>query len=145
MKDGSIHRHVYYGCDQAKDPNCIRQFIAEENLVNQLCDIIDQLTIDELGVRGQMDLDVDKMYRFYRDVMGNPGGFGDKELGDLDTKKYMKFLLKNGNVYEQRQVMQNIKSKLLLKEGKIYIDKTLSDELLKDRPNLTQPRPTNRI
>ena len=112
---------------------------SEENLVDQLCSTVDQLTIDELGVRGQMDLDVDKMYRFYRDVMGNPGGFGNKELGDIDTKKYMKFLLKNGNIYEQRKIMQNIKSKLILKDGKIYIDKTSSDELLKDQPNLTQP------
>ena len=145
LKDGTINRHVYYGCDRAKDPNCVREYISEENLVDQLCSTVDQLTIDELGVRGQMDLDVDKMYRFYRDVMGNPGGFGNKELGDIDTKKYMKFLLKNGNIYEQRKIMQNIKSKLILKDGKIYIDKTLSNELLKDQPNLTQPCPTNQI
>lgn len=139
LKDGSVNRHVYYGCDRAKDVHCNREYITEESLIEQLCGIVDQLTIDELGVRGQMDLDVDKMYRFYRDVMGNPGGFVNKELGDLDTKKYMKFLLKEGSVYEQRKVMQNVRSKLILKDGKIFIDKIPSEELSKYQPEPTQP------
>ena len=139
LKDGSIARYVYYGCDRTKNIHCPLKYIREEELIKQLCNIVDQLSIDELGVRGQMDLDVDRMYRFHRDVMGNPGGFDNKELGDIDTKKYMKFLLKEGNIYEQRHVLLNIKSKLLLKDGNIYIDKVESDKLLKDQPNLTQP------
>jgi hypothetical protein len=55
------------------------------------------------------------------------GDFESKELGDIDTKKYMKFLLKEGNIYEQRHVLLNIKSRLLLRDGKILIDKTPSD------------------
>lgn len=139
LKDGSISRYVYYGCDRAKDPHCKLRYIREENLIKQLCEIVDQLSIDELGVRGQMDLDVDKMYRFHRDVMGATGDFDNKELGDINTKKYMKFLLRDGNIYEQRHVLLNLKSKLLLKDGKIFVDKTSSNELLKDVPSLTQP------
>ncbi len=139
LKDGSISRYVYYGCDRVKDPHCPLHYIREEALIKQLCEIVDQLSIDELGVRGQMDLDVDRMYRFHRDVMGSPGGFENKELGDIDTKKYMKFLLTDGNIYEQRHVLLNLKSQLILKDGKISIDKTLSDELLKDVPPITQP------
>lgn len=138
LKDGSIARYVYYGCDRAKDFHCKLRYIREEELIKQLCDIVDQLSIDELGVRGQMDLDVDKMYRFYRDVMGNPGGFDNKELGDVNIKKYMKFLLKDGNIYEQRHVLLNLKSKLLLKDGRIFVDKTESDILLKGMPPITQ-------
>ncbi len=143
LKDGSIARYVYYGCDRTRDLHCELHYIREEDLIKQLCDIIDQLTIDELGVRGLMDLEVDRMYRFHRDVMGSPGGFENKELGDIDTKKYMKFLLGEGNIYEQRHVLLNLKSKLILKDGKIFIDKTSSDELLKDQPSLTQPTREN--
>lgn len=139
LKDGSISRYVYYGCSRTKDIHCPLKYIREEALIKQLCEIVDQLTIDELGVRGQMDIDVDRMYRFHRDVMGSPGGFDTKELGDIDTKKYMKFLLKEGNIYEQRHVLLNLKSKLLLKDGKISVDKTESDELLKDVPPVSQP------
>ncbi|MCX6741218.1 MAG: hypothetical protein NTY61_02360 [Candidatus Parcubacteria bacterium] len=71
--------------------------------------------------------------------MGSPEGFENKELGDIDTKKYMKFLLKDGNIYEQRHVLLNLKSRLLLKDGKISVEKTLSDEILKDVPPVTQP------
>jgi len=133
LKDGSIARYVYYGCNRTKDIHCKLRYIREEELIKQLCDIVDQLSIDELGVRGQMDLDVDKMYRFHRDVLGSPGGYENKELGDVDTKKYMKFLLKDGNIFEQRHVLLNLKSKLLLKDGKIYINNTPEGEVPKDK------------
>jgi len=139
LKDGSIARYVYYGCDRVRDNHCKLRYIREEELIKQLCEIIDQLSIDELGVRGQMDLDVDRMYRFHRDVMGTAGDFDNKELGDINTKKYMQFLLKEGNIYEQRHVLLNLKSKLILKDGKISVDKTESDKLLKDVPPVTQP------
>jgi hypothetical protein len=51
----------------------------------------------------------------------------------------MKFLLKDGNIYEQRHVLLNLKSKLILKDGKISVDKTESDEILKDVPPVSQP------
>ena len=132
LKDGSIARYVYYGCNKTKDIHCKLHYIREEELIKQLCDIVDQLSIDELGVRGQMDLDVDRMYRFHRDVLGDPGGYENKELGDIDTKKYMKFLLKDGNIYEQRHVLLKLKSKLLLKDGKIYIDTVSEKEAPKE-------------
>jgi site-specific DNA recombinase len=122
LKDGSIARYVYYGCTRTRDTHCPLRYIREEELIKQLCEIVDQLSIDELGVRGQMDLDVDRMYRFHKDVMGYQNGYEDKELGDMDIKKYMKFLLKDGNIFEQRHVLLNLKSRLLLKDGKIYID-----------------------
>jgi len=133
LKDGSIARYVYYGCNRTKDIHCKLRYIREEELIKQLCDIVDQLSVDKLGVRGQMDLDVDRMYRFHRDVLGDPGGYENKELGDIDTKKYMKFLLKDGNIFEQRHVLLNLKSKLLLKDGKIYIDNTSESEVPEDR------------
>lgn len=136
LKDGSISRYVYYCCTRAKDTNCKLLYIREEELIRQLCEIVDQLSIDELGVRGQMDLDVDRMYRFHRDVIGDPGGYSNKELGDIDTKKYMKFLLKDGNIYEQRHVLLNLKSRLILIDGKILIDKNSSDILLKNMPSI---------
>lgn len=139
LKDGSIARYVYYGCDRNKDRHCKLRYIREDNLIKQLCNIIDELTIDELGVRGQMDLDVDRMYRFHRDVMGVNDGFDTKELGDINIKKYMKFLLREGNIFEQRHVLLNLKSKLILKDGIVSVDKTESDELLKDVPPVSQP------
>jgi DNA invertase Pin-like site-specific DNA recombinase len=138
LKDGSISRYVYYGCDRTRDPHCRVRYIREEELIKQLCNIVDQLSIDELGVRGQLDLDVDRMYRFHRDVLGNPGGYENKELGDLDVKKYMKFLLKEGNIYEQRHVLMNIKSRLLLKDGEIYIDENFKDKSLESVPPINQ-------
>ncbi|MCX6741219.1 MAG: recombinase family protein, partial [Candidatus Parcubacteria bacterium] len=75
LKDGSIARYVYYGCDRVKDIHCPLRYIREENLIKQLCEIVDQLSIDELGVRGQMDLDVDRIVSFPSRCDGQSGGF----------------------------------------------------------------------
>jgi len=139
LKDGSIARYVYYGCARTKDIYCKLRCIREGELIKQLCGIVDQLSIDELGVRGQLDLDVDRMYRFHRDVLGSPGGYENKELGDIDTKKYMKFLLNEGNIYEKRHVLLNLKSKLILKDGIVSVDNNSMNEKLEAQPPLTQP------
>lgn len=128
LKDGSIAKYIYYGCDRAKDHHCKLHYIREEELIRQLCDIVDQISVDELGVRGQMDLDIDRMYRFHREVIGDSGGYENNELGDADIKKYIKFLLKEGNLYEQRNVLLNLKSRLILKDGKISIDNRVNDD-----------------
>jgi len=121
LKDGSIAKYVYYGCTRAKDPYCKLPYIREDSLIEQLCNIIDSLTVDELGVRGQIDMEVDRLYRFHRDVLGDPGGYKTQEERDIDTKKYMKYLLSEGTIEEKRHLLLNLKTRLILKDGQIYL------------------------
>ncbi|MDP2593289.1 MAG: hypothetical protein Q8P52_01410 [bacterium] len=131
LKDGSIAKYVYYGCARTRDPYCKLPYMREENLITQLRDLIDHLTIDELGVRGQMDLEVDRLYRFHRDVMENPGGYDSSEQRDIDTKKYVKYLLANGTIEEKRHALLNLRSRLIVKDKRIYLDAALAEEACK--------------
>ena len=124
LKDGSVSKYIYYGCTRVRDPFCKLPYMREEDIINKLCLLVDKLTIDKLGVRGQIDLEVDRLYRFHRDVMGDPGGYESNEQRDIDTKKYVKYLLREGTIEEKRHVLLNLKSRIIVKDKKLYLDET---------------------
>ncbi|MCX6746457.1 MAG: hypothetical protein NTX00_05640 [Candidatus Parcubacteria bacterium] len=41
---------------------------------------------------------------------------------DLDIKNYAKYILKEGSVYEKRDLLSNLRSKLVLKDKKLVIE-----------------------
>ncbi len=128
LKDGSVSRYVYYGCTRVRNPYCKLSYIREEELIQKLRDLVDELTIDELGIRGQIDLEVDRFFRFHRDVMGAPGGYENNELRDVDIKAYVKYLLAEGTIEEKRQVLLNLKSRIIVKDKKLYLDEVIGEQ-----------------
>ena len=122
LKDGLIAKYVYYGCARTQDSYCKLRYIREDDLIHQLRDLIERLTVDELGVRDQMELEVDRFYRFHRDVMGNPGGYESTGQRDLDIKAYVKYLLAEGTIEEKRHVLLSLRSRIILKDKQIYLD-----------------------
>jgi hypothetical protein len=49
-------------------------------------------------------------------------GIKDKsEVGDLDIRNYMKFILKEGSVSEKRDLLTCLRSKIALKEKQIFL------------------------
>lgn len=128
LKDGSLAKYVYYGCSRTRDSFCKLKYLREDDLIEQLRNLVDKLTIDDLGVRGQMDLEVDRFFRFHRDVIGDPGGYDSLEQRDLDTKKYLKYLLAEGTIEEKRHVLLNLKSRLIVKDKRVYLDTVPEDD-----------------
>jgi site-specific DNA recombinase len=134
LKDGSITRYVYYGCTRSKRPTCKMLYIREEQLISQLRDLVDKISLDDLGVRGQFEREVERIHRFNSDVMGHPLEYSDKEEQDVDIKKYIKYLLVDGTIEEKRHVLLSFKSKLILQDKQVFLDVVKDEEesLLED-------------
>ncbi len=128
LKDGSLAKYVYYGCSRTRDPYCKLRYTRENDLIEQLRNLVDKLSIDDLGVRGQMDLEVDRFFKFHRDVVGDHGNYDNIEQRDLDTKKYLKYLLMEGTIEEKRHVLLNLKSRLIIKDKRVYLDTVPEDD-----------------
>ena len=79
LKDGSIARYVYYGCTRSKDPACEVKYIREEKLIEKLRELIDKISLDDLGLRGQFEREVERIHTFNCDVMGKPPMYSDEE------------------------------------------------------------------
>jgi hypothetical protein len=118
QKNGNIHRYVYYGCSKAKDRDCKCGYLNEEDLVKQLQDMLDKISLDEIGMKDQIRNEVTRYNRFQKGILGIKG---EVEVNDLDIRNYAKYILRDGRDYEKRELLGCLKSKVILKEKVITL------------------------
>jgi len=125
LKDGSVKRYVYYGCTKAKDKDCKCGYINEENLIKQLERLIDQIDIDEIGAKKEIKAEVQKFKNFQQVVLGSE----DKiTVEDIDVKNYAKYVLREGSDCEKRELLGNIRSKIAVKNGQVYLSSNIEEK-----------------
>ena len=121
QQNGNTHRYVYYGCTKAKDPNCKGGYINEDEIIEQIIAILDTLDINELGVKHKFKDEIDRYNKFRKIALGK-----NKEsvldLKEFDAKSYAIYLLTEGSVTEKRELLSNLKSRLILKNKVIALE-----------------------
>lgn len=70
----------------------------------------------------EFDAEVERIYRFHRDVMQDTGPQRTQAEHDIDTKRYVKYLLAEGTIEEKRHILLSLRSKLILKDRKVYLE-----------------------
>jgi DNA invertase Pin-like site-specific DNA recombinase len=122
LKDGSQSRYVYYGCNRTRGLTCPNIYIREELLIKQLANIIDQISLDELGIRKLLGDEAERMMSFHNRVMGIPREAMTPEQKDVDIREYAKYLLAKGSMEEKRVLLCNLKTRLVLRNRVIYLE-----------------------
>ncbi len=120
LKEGGYNRHVYYTCTKSRNRNCPCKPINETELTDQVLKLIEQVSLDKLGMKEKITAEVERYHKFRYGVLGIEADEAVKQKG-IDMKNYAKYILKEGNVYEKRELLMNLKSKLLLTENKQLI------------------------
>jgi len=120
MMDGSVKRYVYYGCTRAKNINCKGGYIREEELIEQLVRLIDNLDINELGIKHQFNDEIERYYKFSKGVLGVAGVDFDKQK-DIDIRNYAKYVLREGTIIEKRDVLRCLESKLMVRNKQLSL------------------------
>jgi DNA invertase Pin-like site-specific DNA recombinase len=123
LKDGTTAKYVYYGCSRARDRDCKNQYIREEELITQLFNIMNQVNINELGMRHKLEEEIKRFGKFQSIVLGGKGK-QDPAEAEVNIRTYVKYLLKEGTVTEKRELLGNLRSRL------VYTNKTIT--LLKE-------------
>ena len=54
LKNGTVSKYIYYGCTKSKNLHCDNGYIREEDLIKQLVEIIDQIDVNELGIKSML-------------------------------------------------------------------------------------------
>jgi len=88
-------------------------------LIAELLRIIDRVSINELGMLNKLELEVERFNKFQGMV------FGEKPIKskrqDVDMKDYAKYVLKEGSAIEKRELLANLRSRIVLKEKKLAL------------------------
>ncbi|MFH1744562.1 MAG: recombinase family protein [bacterium] len=114
LKNGGVNRHVYYSCSKRWQNDCKCGYIKEEDLIEQLTEILDVVKLDKIGVREKIEKEIGRYRKFQMGVLG----INEKEnqkAKDIDIRNYAKYILKEGEIFEKRELLFCLKSKLILK------------------------------
>jgi len=121
LKNGTVNRHVYYGCTKSKDRNCKCGYINEEDLLKQFEQLLDKIDLDEIGIKEKIRLEVERFKKFQRVILGNKNKI---EIGDIDIRNYAKYILRDGSDIEKRELLGCFKSKIKLNNKIISLTKS---------------------
>ena len=106
QKNGKVHRHVYYGCTKARDKNCKGGYINEVDL------------IDEIGIKEKIKNEVTRFKKFQKVLLGKKE---EVNVVDIDIRNYMRFILREGEDAEKRELLGCLTSRISLKEKKLTL------------------------
>jgi site-specific DNA recombinase len=118
LKNGNIHRYVYYGCTKSRDKNCKCGYINEEELIQQFLKLIDEVDINEVGLKEKIKEKVEWIKAFNSNILGTSENF---KVADIDIRNYMKFVLLKGQNVEKREILGCLQNQILLKNKIVSI------------------------
>ncbi|MES2059695.1 MAG: recombinase family protein [Patescibacteria group bacterium] len=119
LKDGSVAKYIYYGCTRSRDINCKERYIEERVLIAQLLDIFDKIDLDKSGIKKKLEAEIERHKKFHSGIMGKAEQ--EYHAKDADIRNYAKYLLTEGSIFEKRDLLICLKSKLTLIQKKLTI------------------------
>jgi DNA invertase Pin-like site-specific DNA recombinase len=115
QKNGNIHRYVYYGCTKFKDKHCPCGYIKEEDLIEQLAGILNIVSLDEIGMKERIKTEIEQHQKFQESVLGKVSK--DKiKVKEIDIRNYAKYILRERSIWEKRELLSHLRSKLVLQK-----------------------------
>ncbi len=120
QKNGNTHRYVYYGCTKKRDVNCQCGYIKEEEIIEQIIAMLDTLDMNELGIKQKFKDEITRYNKFRRIALGKSRE-QNAEPETFDAKSYAIYILTEGTITEKRELLSNLKSRLMLKNRVISL------------------------
>lgn len=114
LKNGTVAKYIYYGCTRSRDLNCKYGYTREEELIKQLIAIIDEIDINEIGIRHKFEQEIERFNKFQRSILGINAN--DKiSAKKINIREYAKYILREGSMLEKRELLGCMKSKIAVK------------------------------
>lgn len=119
LKDGTTNRYVYYGCTKFKDKNCPCGYVREEELIEQLANILDTVSLDEIGMKDRIKAEIESHNEFQESVLGQKSA--KVKVREVDIRNYAKHILRKRSIYEKRELLSHLRSKLTLADKRLCL------------------------
>jgi site-specific DNA recombinase len=118
LKDGGVNRHVYYRCSRSRNQNCNYKAVNEQTLIKQITKIIKEIGIKNLPMKEKIRSEIERIKKFYSFILNDEAKV---YLKDVDSVAYAMFILNEGSIDEQREVMNCLRGQLVLQDRKISL------------------------
>lgn len=92
--------------------------INEIDLIKQFEELMDQIDIDEIGVKEKIKSEVERFKKFQQVLLGRKEKI---EIAEIDIRNYAKYLLREGENMEKRELLGCLKSKIELTNKEIRL------------------------
>jgi hypothetical protein len=121
--NGEVKRHVYYYCCNKMPGNCKPTYIREENLLEQIIKLMDKIDFDKEGISKKIQEELEKYNKFSRSISATINKLDKNKISPeiINVRTYAKYILNEGPIQEKRDLLINLKSKLVLRDNKIFI------------------------
>jgi site-specific DNA recombinase len=117
-QDGSTKLYIYYSCTKVRDKECRNPYLREDQLIMELCSVIDKVEIDEIGARHLIEKEVGRFNKLRSNVLGSKE---KQKVSEIDIKRYAKYLLEEGTMEEKRELLNQLRGKLSLQNKKLSL------------------------
>lgn len=119
QQDGTTHRYVYYGCCRYQDKNCKSGYMREEDLIEQLAVLMDKIDLDEIGMKERIKSEIERHKKFQSGLLG----IKEKaiKVGDIDIRNYAKYILRDGTIFEKRELLSCLRSRITMAKKEVKI------------------------
>jgi site-specific DNA recombinase len=119
-KNGTVQRFVYYGCTKARGADCKCGYTEEKEILKQFEELIDKINLNEIEVKERIKADVERFSKLQKFLLGTKEKI---DIPSIDIRGYAKYVLKEGSNLEKRELLGCLKSKILLSQKKISLEK----------------------
>jgi len=119
QKNGNVHHYIYYSCTKFNDHECKCGYIREEELIKQLENMMDKVDLNEIGIKQRIKDSVERHKKFQADLLGTKAVI---KVAAIDIRNYAKYILREGTIYEKRELLECFKSRLILKDKILFLE-----------------------
>lgn len=81
--------------------------------------ILDKVDINGLGMRQKLEDEIARFNIFQSSVLGSTDKVGNRK--DMDIRNYAKYVLKEGTVTEKRELLSNLRSRIIYKDKELTL------------------------
>lgn len=81
--------------------------------------ILDKVDINELGMRQKLEDEIARFNIFQSSVLGSTDKVSNRK--DMDIRNYAKYILKEGTVTEKRELLSNLRSRIIYKDKELTL------------------------
>lgn len=117
-KNGTITRYVYYGCTKARGTDCKCGYTEEKELLKQFESLLEKIDINEIEIKQKIRTDLEKFTKMQKFFLGTSEKIS---VSTVDIRNYAKYVLREGQDSDKRELLGCLKGKILLKQKEVSL------------------------